>query len=116
MKGGSFLFKTYSFYGNKKQSLYSYFLGLSITSTKLYNRALFFVRNAYSGINKDYPTSNEIEVLNIINSNLPEINALRLNSRKNKLNKLKASGNSVKYKKQKKLDFTISNLISPIHT
>ena len=99
------MFKTYTFYGNKKQSLYPYFLNLSLNSTKFYNRALFFVRNAYSGINKEYLTENELEVLNIINSNLSKINALRLKKRKSKLINLKASGNSEKYEKEKKSRF-----------
>ena len=72
----------------KGHKLFNYFDELCFKSKNLYNVSNYYFRQVLTGIQKDKPTPNEKEIIDIINSNIPIVNKIKIdNVKKQRLKK-----------------------------
>ena len=64
----------------KGHKLFNYFSNICYQSKNLYNITNYYYRQILTGIQKDKQTPNEKEVIDIVNSNIPIVNKIKINN------------------------------------
>lgn len=79
-KNKDYEYRTYQFRITKNNLLFNYCDEMSFKSKNLYNIANFYIRQAFSGLQKQhaYRHENEAKVINDINNSIPKLNEIRV--------------------------------------
>lgn len=99
-------FKTGKYEVDKSNPLFDYCQEMCGNAKKLYNVTNYYIRNVMTGVKKeaDKRTSNEVEILTIIENALPAFNKTRKNTLAKKIAKIKKDDELSLTEKQEKIN------------